>query len=202
MKKVINAIIGLCLIAVFLALSACSNRGTVDFSKYEKVLLDASWAYNYESIRELADNCDLAAYIKVTGMTIDDKYKSYGVYLTVFTAEIQESLYGKRDETIRIVMTGKIDEKENKIYEIADDPLMKIGDEFFVFARINEDGTYTILSGPQGRFAIVDDLVYSLNVYDEQVAKNNLGSNITVKKQPKEDFYAQINEFIANRNKV
>lgn len=132
-------------------------------------------------------------------METDDKYKSYGVDLTIYTAEIRESLFGKKDGTIRIVMTGMVDEKERKIYEIVDDPLMKLSDEFFVFAKSNEDGTYTILSGPQGRFEIIDNMVYSLNVSNEQVAKYNLDSNITISKQSKDDFYAQIKESVAKR---
>ncbi len=79
---------------------------------------------HYESIKELSQKCNLAAYIKVTGSEIDESYKSYGVDLTIFTAEVKETLYGKSDKTIKIVMTGKVDEKEKKIYEIADDPLM------------------------------------------------------------------------------
>ena len=63
----------------------------------------------------------------------------------------------------------------------------------------NEDGTYTILSGPQGRFEIIDNMVYSLNVSNEQVAKYNLDSNITISKQSKDDFYAQIKESVAKR---
>ncbi len=175
---------------------------TEDYSKYKKVYLNASWAYNYEDVSELTENCDLAAYISVTGWESNHKYKDYGVDLTVFTAEIQDSLFGKKEGTVRIVMTGKIDEKEKIIYEIADDPLMKPGDKFFVFAKANEDGTYTILSGPQGRFAIVNDAVYSLNVCDNQVKMHNSGSNININNQSKEDFYSQINAAIVERQHI
>jgi len=199
MKKTIKVILCFSLIAVVFALEACSNQKAADYNQYEKIPLSASWSYNYESVRELTNSCDLAAYIKITGMETSDKYKEYGVDLTIYTAEIQESLFGKKDGTIRIMMTGKIDDKEKKIYEIVDDPLMNLNDEFFVFAESNEDGTYTILSGPQGRFEIIDNMVYSLNVSNEQVAKNNFGSNITVNKQPKDEFYGEIKEYIANR---
>ena len=199
MKNTLKAIVGFGLIVVMFALAACSNQSATDYSQYEKIPLNASWSYNYESVNELADNCDLAAYVTITGMETDDKYKSYGVDLTIYTAEIRESLFGKKDGTIRIVMTGMVDEKERKIYEIVDDPLMKLSDEFFVFAKSNEDGTYTILSGPQGRFEIIDNMVYSLNVSNEQVAKYNLDSNITISKQSKVDFYAQIKESVAKR---
>ena len=185
-------------ITVFIViLTSCSYRKKVeDYSKYEKVPLTASWAYNYESVEELAKNCDLAANVSITGWKDNDKYERYGVNIIIYTAKIQESLFGEQEGTIRIVMTGKIDEKNKKIYEITEDPLMNINDSFFIFARLNEDGTYTILSGPQGRFEIIDDMVYSLNVCNEQVAKSDLGSNIIVNKQPKDEFYAQIKEAI------
>lgn len=204
MKKLQIAIIAVfTIVIVFIStLGLRKASDTEDYSKYKKVYLNASWAYNYEDVSELTENCDLAAYISVTGWESNHKYKDYGVDLTVFTAEIQDSLFGKKDGTVRIVMTGKIDEKEKKIYEIADDPLMKPGDEFFVFAKANEDGTYTILSGPQGRFAIVNDAVYSLNVCDNQVKMHNSGSNININNQSKEDFYSQINAAIVERQHV
>jgi len=201
MKKSVKAIIAVLSITIILisVISLKQTTDTEDYSKYKKVYLNASWAYNYEDVSELADSCDLAAYVSVTGWEPNNKYKDSGIDLTVYTAEILDSLFGKQEGTIRIVMTGRIDEKEKKIYEIADDPLMKPGDKFFVFAKANEDGSYTILSGPQGRFEIVGDAVYSLNVCDDQVKQHNSSSNITVNNQTKEDFYAQINTAIADR---
>lgn len=199
MKKQLKVLIVLCLIVVVFDLAACSSKNTADLSKYEKIHFNASWTYNYADVHELVDNSDLAAYVKITGMENDDTYKAYGIDLTIYTAEIRESLLGRANGSIQIVMTGKIDEEGKKIYEIVDDPLMKIGEEFFVFAKANEDGTYTILSGPQGRFEIINNMVYSLNVSNEQVAKHNAGSNIIVDKQPKEEFYAQIKEYVAMR---
>lgn len=199
MKMTSKYIVSFCLIVAMLTLVACSNKSSVDYSQYSKVPLTASWSYNYESVRELADTCDLAAYVTIIEQETDERYNSYGIDLTIYTAEIRESLFGQSDGKIHIVMTGKIDEKEKKIYEIIDDPLMKPGDEFFVFAKNNEDGTYTILSGPQGRFEIIDNMVYSLNICNEQVAENNSGSNIVVDKQPKEDFYDQVKEIVSKR---
>jgi hypothetical protein len=194
-KKLLN----ICLIATLTVTGACSHKKSTKHAEYEKVTLNASWNYNYESIKELSEKCDLAAYIKVTGSEIDESYKAYGVDLTIFTAEVKEALYGKSDKTIKIVMTGKVDEKEKKIYEIADDPLMNKGDEFFIFATANDNGTYTIMSGPQGRFEIKNGQVYSLNVSNEQVAKNNNSSNITVNKQSKEKFYKEVKEYTSQK---
>lgn len=194
MKKSVLTL-SLIYLTMFLFFTACSkndseeiqkSNGKDNFSQYEKELLHASWAYNYENISELARDCDLAAYVTITGWNNNDEYESSGVDLVNYTAEIKDSLIGPKEGNITIVMTGKIDETDKKIYEISDDPLMKTNDSFFIFARANEDGTYTILSGPQGRYKIVDDLVYSLNVNNEQ--------SITVDAQPKEEFYAQIIE--------
>lgn len=196
MNKTIKIIICFCSVLIAFSFSACSKQNTLVYSQYEKISLKASWAYNYGSVRDLAENCDLAAYVKIIEM---EAVKDSPIPQTVYTAELLESLFGKEEKSVRIVMTGKIDDNEKKIYEIEDDPLMKPGDEFFVFARGNEDGTYTILSGPQGRFEIIDNMVFSLNNSNEQVAKNNVYSNISVKKQSKDDFFSQVKDCLANR---
>ncbi len=197
MKNCFKILAALSLAILLLASTACSKpKEATNDSEYEKVSLSANWAYNYGSVKELAEACDIAAYVKIKDLKFDDSYSSYGVKLTVYTAEICESLYGKEKGEIQIVMTGGIDESEKKIYEIADDPLMKKNDEFFIFARQNEDGTYTVLSGSQGRFEIVDNKVSSLNVSNTQVADNNLSSNIKVDQQDKAAFYAEISEYV------
>lgn len=62
---------------------------------------------------------------------------------------------------------------------------MNKGDEFFIFATANDNGTYTIMSGPQGRFEIKDGQVYSLNAGNEQGSK--------------EEFYKQVKEYTGKR---
>ncbi|MDE6149572.1 MAG: hypothetical protein K2F81_05690 [Ruminococcus sp.] len=179
-----------CLLTICVVGVGCSNKESL--SDYEKVPLSASWSYNYESIDELTKFSDIIAVISVDGMNLDKTYESYGVTLTKYSAEIKELIYGEEGSKIDIIMTGGIDNVEKKIYEVVDDPLMEKGDEYLIFAQKNEDGTYAVLSGSQGRFVFKNDRVYSLNVINEQVSTNNIYSNIKVDGDKKEDFIMQI----------
>ncbi len=171
----------------------CSEKNET-VNEYEKVLLSASWTYNYESVEELSKSSDLIAIVKVKGMKNDDTYSAYAVKLTIYDVEIKQLIYGEYEGDIKVVMTGGIDEAEKKIYEIADDPLMMENEEFLIFANQNKDGTYTILSGPQGRFEIKNERIYSLNISNEQVKNNNHDSNVKVYGEEKEDFIKKIKE--------
>lgn len=121
----------------------------------------ASWSYHYGSIKELceADSLDLIARVKIGDGKQEDKN---GFMMTVFTAKVEDLIYGSCEDNVNIIMTGWVDHDNKTIYEISDDPLMQKGDEFIIFARKNESGTYTILGGPQGRFVIDGDNVYPL----------------------------------------
>ena len=94
---------------------------------------------------------------------------------------------GKTDNTIEATI--------KKIYELDDDPLMQINDEYLIFANKNSDGTYTTLSGSQGRFEIEGNRVYSLNKSNAQVKKANVGSNIKVSGEDKETFIKSIRAY-------
>ena len=98
---------------------------------------------------------------------------------------------------MQLVFTGGV--FEDKTVELSDDPLMSIGDSFLVFARKNDDGTYTVLSGPQGRFVIEDDCVYSLNAVDKQLrSANRSSSNIMVDGVPLDDFISSVEGYLSD----
>lgn len=143
------------------------NRYSVPASLdgYEKQTLFASWHYGYCGVGELSANSDVIAKVKITGSKIGPDIAPE-LMSTIFTAKVEELIYGSNEKEIDIFMTGGIDHEQKRILEIHDDPLMNIGDEFMVFAQKNEDGTYTILGGPQGRFVIDNDCVYSLTEYN------------------------------------
>lgn len=73
---------------------------------------------------------------------------------------------------------------------------MKANDEYVIFAKENTDGTYRALSGFQGRYAISDGNVYSLNVSNNQVATANTYSNIAVTGVALDEFIGQIEQYI------
>lgn len=179
----------LCLwIACTLVLTACVNP---DDGNLTKAVMNASWIYNYASVQELTENSDLIACICVKGM---ESYEDGGIVKTKYQAEVTQCIYGEEQKTVEIVMTGGVMGKT--LYEVADDPLMDSNDTFIIFARKNTNGTYTILSGPQGRFVLENDAVYSLNEANSEVERANPYSNIRVKNVQKDAFIRQAMSYL------
>ena len=137
------------------------------FDGYKTIAMNASWTYHYGSIKELceADSLDLIARVKIGDGRQEDKN---GFMMTVFTAKVEELIYGSCEDSVEIIMTGGVDHDAEIIYEISDDPLMQKGDEYIIFARKNESGTYTVLGGPQGRFVIDGGNVYPLYEWSDR----------------------------------
>lgn len=145
------------------------------FDGYETVSMHASWCDYYGGIEDLckAENLDLIARVKIDNGKQEDKN---GLMMTTFAANVEELIYGSDEDIVNIIMTGGVDHDNKTIYEISDDPLMQKDDEFIIFARKNESGTYTVLGGPQGRFIIESDTVYPLRdmISQPNVAKANV----------------------------
>jgi len=179
----------LCLVLLCsVVLAACSNNAG---EKLDKVVMNASWVYNYKDVQELTEKSDLIAYVSINSM---ESYEENGIVKTKYQAEIVDEIYGEKTRTVEIIMTGGVVGKT--IYELEDDPLMVPNDEFLIFARKNTNGTYTILSGPQGRFVVEGNMVYSLNMAESQVAKANPYSNIKVDGVEKDLFISQIQAYL------
>lgn len=105
---------------------------------------------------------------------------------TIYTVQVIDDIYGDIGNEIQIVMTGGASEEEN----IRD--CEQSIDEYVIFAKKNSDGSYTALSGFQGRYAVIDGYVSSLNVSNEQVAASNVYSNISVTNIALDDFVGQV----------
>ena len=138
-----------------------SVSGQVDANAEKKTVMLASWSQGYGSIKDLTADSDLIALIEIEDVA------SYGISQdlphTVFAAKVLEPVHNaQKDEEIRIYMTGG--QMGGETVEIADDPLMKSGEQYLVFCRENSDGTYTILGGPQGRFVYDNGKLSSLDV--------------------------------------
>ncbi|MCL2254139.1 MAG: hypothetical protein FWC09_06805 [Lachnospiraceae bacterium] len=128
-----------------------------------------SWAHSYQSIGELEKSSDFIGLIEIIGVTRTNEIIPNGVTqqnenrnvipLTIFSARVLDGVISDSN-TIEIVMTGKAGE-----INLDTDPLMSSNEKWFIFARKNYDGSYTILGGPQGRFIYNEsnDTISSLN---------------------------------------
>lgn len=182
------------ILAVSILFVGCFIYHNLSEKNVEKVIMHASWAYNYANVQELTNNSDLIACISVeTGETYDQS----GIVKTKYQVNVVDKIYGEDIDTIEIIMTGGI--VENTIYEVEDDPLMGENEEYMIFARENADGTYTILSGSQGRFIVENNMVYSLNEVNQQVAMANADSNICINGISKEDFVEEIDSYLQEK---
>ncbi|MDR0292999.1 MAG: hypothetical protein LBH95_02460 [Oscillospiraceae bacterium] len=146
-----------------LGISAChggnSPENTGDSGT--ETIMQTSWAHSYSNISELDKSSDFIGLVEIIGELRFEEIlpdgvaqKTEGVYtipLTVYSAKVLDGIVSDSD-TIEIVMTGKAGE-----VQIADDPLMSAGEKWFIFAAKNDDGTCTILGGPQGRFIYYRD---------------------------------------------
>lgn len=194
MKKVLAFIISLA--AVCSLMCGCSQRSDKDpLDGYNKVYMQASWIYAYKGVKELCgtNDLDLIARVKISGSKQENRN---GFLMTVFTANVEELIYGNAENTVDVIMAGGVDHESKTIFEVSDDPLMQKDDEFIIFARKNESGTYTVLGGPQGRFVIDKDNVFPLvdyysqsNMTKTQTAEKDNGKSIT-------DFIEEIRSYI------
>lgn len=191
MKKItataIASIMGLSLL-----MTGCSKKTSME--DYEKVFMSASWSYGYGSIEEMTKASDIVAIIKVTGA---ESKPDSGILYTTYTAQVKQLVCGNDEKEIKVYMTGGVDDTEKKIYEFHDDPLMKIGDEFLIFARKNSNGTYTILTGSQGRYSVKDNCVYPLNDRTVTVKSAKEKSKITTNGENIEDFVEFVKSYSA-----
>ena len=193
MKKTVRHPLFIFLICIIFVCSFFSLYLLNNHQSQEPVLMSASWSYNYSDVEELTQNSDLIALISVEDLAsyINDQE----LPMTNYTVNIDTPIYGcTEDDSINVVMTGGPD--NGVIFEIADDPLMNINDNFIIFAHQNNDGSFTILSGPQGRMSIENGLVSSLNISNSRVQTYNVGSNISIQNVPLDDFIAEVQSYV------
>ncbi|RAQ29907.1 hypothetical protein DPQ25_06390 [Hydrogeniiclostridium mannosilyticum] len=149
-------VLGLCSSFALSACSAGSKPAPDPDAGLRRQVMHASWAKGYASVEELMADTDFAGLIEVTGVV---RVENSGAHLsegsmampaTVFSARVLDAAAGGQTE-LEIYMTGERTDEE--VFELADDPLMASGEKWFIFARQNDNGTHTILTGPCGRFA-------------------------------------------------
>ena len=143
MKKSVFVIVGI-LAAIIIVICFLTAK-----NQPEKVYLSASWIYGYADVEELAEHSDLIALVKVKKLSENIAGK---IPASIFEVKVEDGILGcENEDVISVYMTGG--KSGNQIFEIKSDPLMKKGQEFLIFAQKNQDGTYTILGGPQGRWS-------------------------------------------------
>lgn len=159
----------------------------------ETEYLSASWNYNYRDIEEISQASDLIALVKIED--VENMVVENGVPFTIYSAEVITPIYNTTESgNLLIYMTGG--ETDEKIIEIIDDPLLQADDEILVFCKLSPDGTYQIISGPQGRLVYHDGKLNSLNAVNTRVAQANTFSNIRVQNADADELIDEIKGYV------
>lgn len=135
----IVSIIVLILLGIYIKNNQIKSKKVVNYP--------VSWGYCYGSVKEMYQQSNLVAVVKITD---NGTSKAGTLYETIYKASVIKKIKGTlKSNSIKIFMTGG--ENDTTIYQIPEDPLMEKGDEFLIFAKKNTDNTYTTLGGGQGR---------------------------------------------------
>ena len=181
------------LIVTVIIMSVFIILTVIRFKQPKIQYMQASWAYNYADIEEISKASDLIAIIRVDGKS--SEYIDQGIPFTEYKTTIIDPIYNStNNQEIVIKMTGC--DNSSKHMEIADDPLLKPKEEFMIFAKENEDGTYTILSGPQGRLVYSDGTLNSLQMVNARIREYNPDTNIKIENADAEKLRNQIQGYL------
>ncbi len=175
MKIVTQVLVTLAVLATVSFAGACNtdqnqieNQGntvTVDEEGVYIALVD--WADYYADIAELCRAADLIAYGEID--RVIEVHGTVGIgghYYTDFGLSVSQALKGNATEEAIIHQMGA----SGKMVVI-DDPLFQQGEKYVLFLHKCDSGVYYVLGGPQGRFKVVDDKVFSMdNIVPDEIS--------------------------------
>lgn len=148
-------------------------------SKDKKIIkLGASWSYRYGDLEEITTESDLIALIEVANLA--ESYSDQQIPMSTYNVKVISPIYNADVDSFEIKMTGM--ETDDVVYEVDGDPLLKKGEEFLVFCNENDDGSYRIIGGPQGRLTYADGKLNSLitdendiNTFSAETQEEHIG---------------------------
>lgn len=126
---------------------------------YFTVGAQASWAKYYASLSELTPDSELIA-VGVIDQVIRTFEEAKNLYATTFSFRIEQVLKGEEIDKVNLLQTGA---SEKPWTIITDDPLFQKGERYLLFLDHPSPDIYVTLSGPFGRYQIMDNKVYSMN---------------------------------------
>ena len=185
---------GFCMVSLIILGVVVSTIGTnKENVPKNKEYLSASWVYNYSDLEEMTKDSDMIALVREDKLL--ETYEEGGLPFSEYQMQVIEPILGvNQNEEITILMTGG--EVEDYILEVEDDPLIRDGEEFLVFCKQNKDGTFRVVSGPQGRMVYEDGKLSSLNTENSNARKTNVYMNIHINNVDAETLIDEIKEYL------
>ena len=154
MKKKTLVYVLICSIVAVIVVNSALPRTTIS---------EASWAHYYKSVDELYTRADLVILCEVSSsISYYEKASIFGEkdISTNYTMKILE-VYKGTPENKNIIVHQTGGKLGNKVHYISDDPLID-HEKMILFLRRYHYSQYAILGGPQGRYIIRNDNVYSI----------------------------------------
>jgi hypothetical protein len=157
----------------------------------ETVRMTADWVQTYSSVEAMAKDTE---YI-IIGKLIDSyvweypkEYKHVPLLFTYYKVEVLSEIKGEMENVISVYVDGGV--QNGKEYIIEDSPLLNVGDTMILFLMNGSNEDYTTVGGPQGRFKVIDGIVYATDEYEGKY--NTLTAHLKTNKMKLEDFINKI----------
>lgn len=158
-------------------------------------LMDVSWARGYGSMEELCADADVIAVGTITAIEDvkskvvgEDRWGPIVLWGTDFAFAIEEVLKGPQNlSEVVINQMGAHSE-----WEANGHPLFNPEEQYVVFLD-GEDGRYATLSGPYGKFRIIDDEVFSMLYFVHPELINYEPEEVIEYYDPSESFMFYLN---------
>ncbi len=166
--------------------SAASGKKTVSKT--------VCYAYNYDSLEEMTYVAHFIALARVDSAALTENRSDFAE--TAFSMTVIEPVYNSRkDETFIIKMEGG--ETLTTVYKVEGEPLMETGQEVLVFCKMNDDGTYSVINGPQGRLLFENGRLNPLTSENTDGITDGTYSPLPVKNANLIDTIEEIRKYLA-----
>jgi hypothetical protein len=137
-----------------LMLTGCgTNQGP---AAQETVIMHPSYPKAFQTLGELKKDATAVMVGTVQDVTPGDSQGE--IPFTNVTLKVSTWIKGQDPGSDQIVVQQTGGAKDNKVFEIEDDPLMVKGAKELVFLQQGTDGKYFTIGGPAGRIKIKGDL--------------------------------------------
>lgn len=136
----------------------------------KKSYMMASWVYGYSGLEELSQASEVIALVRVK--SVAKEYVDQGTPFTEYNVEVLTPIFNiNQGDTLIVRMTGG--PNQGVVFEVMDDPLLKIGDQLIVFCKENVGVSYlsySFVGGPQGKLTYsngkLNALMFNIQVKD------------------------------------
>lgn len=166
MKKKIFAATAIFLLVATFVLFKTSFNDSVKATQNNITFDEVSWAISYDDLGGVTGASDTIVVGQIVG--IDSQTRSvlgqprWGteyLYHTDYKFRVVQVLKGTANGDILVRQTGMFGKQE-----LREDPLMRVGEQYILFLREWKSGSYSVVAGPEGRFKLINDKVYSMDI--------------------------------------